>query len=162
MNKYEKISARKCPKCDSLLIETFALNPEIFGIKNNARDLVCRNRKCKAWLCDYCQEWHPYGTTCSVAMVKNSRTDKEFWTSYEEWIEKEEAWERNYNPSKRNNTKKFLLSASEISVSKTAIKQRRNFKLSPSSKEMVGLIMDENKRRKKHSVSHQPVESFHG
>lgn len=309
MNKYEKFSSRKCPKCGSLLVETFAMNPEVFGTKNNPRNIICRSKKCKGWLCDYCggegtflkfqlekltqpiwkQEfvsldewlnsskqydnnnkeeqnlqnalkhkgksmdvvfhefhgnvicfllhkeriyhlssdelqivlklstlqivqdvclyissckfsslqnalndissniqvvvldsykakstpvkytkvasfkafaksilkeiemigWHPYGTTCSVAMVKNSRTDEEFCTSYEEWIEKEEAWERNYNPSKRNNTKKFLLSTSEISVSKTAKKQRGNFKLSPSSKEIIDLVMDEDKRRKK-------------
>jgi len=35
---------------------------------------VCRNNgKCKAWFCDACQEYHPYGTTCSVEMVHDMR-----------------------------------------------------------------------------------------
>jgi hypothetical protein len=145
LNEYEKISSRKCPKCSSQLIETYALNPEIFGTKRNTRSLVCRNDKCKGWFCDYCQEWHPYGTICSVAMVRNTREDRDFCTSYEEWIEQEESWERTYNPSKRNNSmKRFLLSAKEISVDEAV----KKLTLSPSSKKIIDLLATESKRRK--------------
>jgi len=35
---------------------------------------VCRNNgNCKAWYCDACKEYHPYGTTCANEMLCDMR-----------------------------------------------------------------------------------------
>lgn len=64
-----------CPKCGHPLEHIRFLNEEVFGTgkKNPFIGWVCRNEKCHGWYCDYCEEWHPYGTMCGVAAVRNSR-----------------------------------------------------------------------------------------
>lgn len=64
-----------CPKCGHPLEHVRLLNENIFGKgkKNPFVGWVCRNEKCHGWMCDYCEEWHPYGTMCVVAAVRNSR-----------------------------------------------------------------------------------------
>jgi hypothetical protein len=66
-----------CPKCSSELEHIRMLNPEIFGTdaSNPFVGYVCRNDSCKGWYCNCCDEWHPYGTSCAVAMVRNVRGD---------------------------------------------------------------------------------------
>ena len=63
-----------CPKCGSSLEHIRMFNKEIFGLKNNPYiGYVCRNENCKGWYCKCCEEWHPYGTSCGIAIVRNTR-----------------------------------------------------------------------------------------
>jgi hypothetical protein len=62
------------PKCNQPLEHVRMFNEEVFGTKDNPYvDYVCRNEKCQGWFCHACEEWHPYGTCCAVAMVRNVR-----------------------------------------------------------------------------------------
>jgi hypothetical protein len=55
-------------------------NEEVFGTKNNPYSgWVCLNENCKGWFCNYCDEYHPYGTICSVALVRNGRDRFHKW-----------------------------------------------------------------------------------
>jgi len=64
----------KCPVCGQYLEHVRAFNEKIMGIKHNPYiGWVCTNPECKSWYCEYCEEWHRYGTSCAVAMVRNSR-----------------------------------------------------------------------------------------
>lgn len=70
-----------CPKCNQPLEHVRLLNPEIFGTDdklNPWHGYVCRNDNCKGWFCECCDEWHPYGTSCAVAMVRNVRGDNNY------------------------------------------------------------------------------------
>ena len=62
-----------CPKCGEPLFETYDWNPEIFGTENNTKSWVCRNKDCKGWFCHACNEWHPYGTDCSLYWIHRIR-----------------------------------------------------------------------------------------
>jgi len=61
-----------CPKCGQPMEQ---IHPEIFD-----NWYVCRNKNCKGWFCQCCDEWHPYGTTCGVAIIhgirEQNRADK--------------------------------------------------------------------------------------
>lgn len=86
----EKLSGEKCPRCDGRLVKTKFFNPKIYKDDASNPDIViCRNRNCKGWYCEYCEEWHPYGTACSVAAIRNSRSHTDYPTCYEEWIARE-------------------------------------------------------------------------
>jgi len=67
------LTDKKCPVCGEFLYEIYDWNPEIFGTENNTRSLVCRNKDCKGWFCPECDEHHPYGTTCSLYLLKQAR-----------------------------------------------------------------------------------------
>lgn len=64
-----------CPVCGSEMPHCRMWNEDLMGIgKDNPYiGWICQNPECKGWWCDYCEEWHPYGTGCSVAMVRNMR-----------------------------------------------------------------------------------------
>jgi hypothetical protein len=64
-----------CPKCGHPLIHIRFWNEEVFGTgkKNPYIGWVCHNPKCHGWWCDYCEEWHSYGTCCTIAAVRNVR-----------------------------------------------------------------------------------------
>lgn len=66
----------ECPDCGSDLEATRTFNPEVFGEdKNNPIcNYVCRNEDCKGWYCYQCEIHHPFGTSCSVALIKLGRT----------------------------------------------------------------------------------------
>ena len=66
-----------CPVCSSELEAARDWNPEIFGTgeDNPICNYFCRNSACKGWYCECCNEWHPFGTSCSVAMVRSVRDD---------------------------------------------------------------------------------------
>ena len=66
-----------CPHCGSELKAVRDFNPEVFGDgKNNPIcRYVCLNHNCKGWYCRQCQTYHPFGTTCSVALVKIGRVN---------------------------------------------------------------------------------------
>ena len=66
-----------CPICGSKLEEARDWNPEIFGIgeDNPITGYVCNNSECKGWFCQCCGDYHPFGTSCSVAMVRSVRDD---------------------------------------------------------------------------------------
>ncbi|UCD07123.1 MAG: hypothetical protein JSW41_04830 [Candidatus Aenigmatarchaeota archaeon] len=85
----------KCPCCGKYLVsigksiisEILTFGSPIYNIDH--LNLVCRNNDCEGWVCDYCETWHPYNTTCSVAMVRNTRNGVDHPESYSEWM----AWE---------------------------------------------------------------------
>jgi hypothetical protein len=60
-----KETACLCPACGRCMEHIYE------GIFDNS--WVCRNHDCKGWFCSACDEWHPYGTTCAVAMVRAIR-----------------------------------------------------------------------------------------
>jgi hypothetical protein len=64
-----------CPVCGQMLVHVRMFNESFAGTgpDNPYTDWVCRNDECHGWLCEYEQEWHAYGTSCSVAMVRNIR-----------------------------------------------------------------------------------------
>lgn len=71
----------KCPACDSELVAVPDWNPELFrGKSNPITHYVCQNLECKGWYCSYCEKWQPFGTSCSVAMVRNVRSDTDYQT----------------------------------------------------------------------------------
>lgn len=80
-----------CPKCGQPLIHIRFWNEDVFGTKNNPYiGWVCQNDKCHGWWCDYCDEWHPYGTSCSTAMVRNVRDEDHHWgTTDPNWKHRE-------------------------------------------------------------------------
>lgn len=68
--KNNKLKPIYCPKC-GVEMEHIESYERIMGMDV----IVCRNYDCKCWFCHYCNEWHPYKTTCSVAMVHDMRND---------------------------------------------------------------------------------------
>jgi hypothetical protein len=71
-----------CPECKRPLIHVRLFNEEIFGLKNNPYiGWICQNPRCKGWFCDVCDSWHPYGTMCAVAEVRNSRREIPDWVT---------------------------------------------------------------------------------
>jgi hypothetical protein len=85
MPKKTKIN---CPKCGHPLLHIRFWNENVFGKgkKNPYVGWICRNEKCHGWYCDYCQEWHPYGTACATAMVRNVRGENHRWqTTDPDW-----------------------------------------------------------------------------
>ena len=80
---------RTCPKCGEYLVKVRQWNPDIFGIKDNPFiGWVCRNDVCKGWYCEYCEEWHSYGTSCGVVMVRNLRSGTNYPTKDPSWNHK--------------------------------------------------------------------------
>lgn len=68
--KVERIM--NCPVCNEPMEQIYK------ELTEKHKDLkpiyVCRNKgKCKAWFCDACQEYHPYGTSCANEMVHDMR-----------------------------------------------------------------------------------------
>lgn len=87
----EILMDKKCPCCGKKLIQTPLFNPEIFKNNKEAADAnpqieVCRNPKCHGWYCEYEEEWHPYGTSCSVASIRNMRSGTNYPEDYEDWV----------------------------------------------------------------------------
>lgn len=67
----KKIIKVLCPVCGKPMEEIYQELTEKFHSKPI---YVCRNNgNCKGWFCNDCQEWHPYGTSCSVQMVHDMR-----------------------------------------------------------------------------------------
>ena len=64
--------------------------------EENPLEWVCQNPVCKGWWCEYCEKWHPYGTRCSVAAVRNIRSGTNYpeidpnWKHYEGYDKGEE------------------------------------------------------------------------
>lgn len=76
----------KCPCCGKKLIQTPMFNPEVFKDKaSNPIIKVCRNHNCHGWHCEYCESWHPYGTSCSVVIVRNMRSHTNYPEDYDDW-----------------------------------------------------------------------------
>jgi len=70
-----------CPVCGSKLEEARRLSPDIFGVEDNPIiGYVCRNDDCKGWFCEVCKTWHPFGTSCAVAMVREVRDNRNYKT----------------------------------------------------------------------------------
>ena len=67
----------ECPDCGSELEAGRDWNPVVFGIgdKNPINQYFCPNTDCKGWYCNYCGKHHPFGTSCSVALVKVGRSE---------------------------------------------------------------------------------------
>jgi len=67
----------ECPDCNSELEAVRGFNPDVFGDgeENPICNYVCRNEDCKGWYCNYCERYHPFGTTCSVALVRVGRSE---------------------------------------------------------------------------------------
>jgi len=83
----------KCPKCGKPLKRIRLWNPDIFGIddkKNPYIGWICVNPKCKGWYCEYCEEWHPYGTSCGTAAVRNLRSGTNYPIKDPNWKHKED------------------------------------------------------------------------
>lgn len=60
-----------CPVCGVPMEQIYKELTDKFGSEPL---YVCRNNgKCKAWYCDACKEYHPYGTTCAVEMIHDMR-----------------------------------------------------------------------------------------
>jgi len=96
-------SPPNCPKCGEPLTHVRMWNPEICGEddkKNPWDGWVCKNPDCKGWWCECCEKWHPYGTRCSVAAVRNIRSGTNYpeidpsWKHYEGYDKEEKSSER--------------------------------------------------------------------
>lgn len=68
----------KCPKCG----------------RETEHDLVykkyhvCRNKDCKGWYCFYCEDWHPFGTSCGNASLHGAHIDSQ--ETYDKWCRNHE------------------------------------------------------------------------
>ena len=81
----------KCPKCGEALEHIRMFNEELMGIEDNPFvGWICRNEQCKGWFCEYCNEWHSYGTSCCVAMIRNMRSGTSYPTHDSNWHHSEQ------------------------------------------------------------------------
>jgi hypothetical protein len=86
-----------CPKCKQPLIHIREWNEKVFGKskKNPYIGWICRNEKCCGWWCDCCEEWHPYGTACSTAMVHNVRDESHHYQTIDpNWKHREKDFKK--------------------------------------------------------------------
>ena len=73
-----KVNQRKikCPICGVEMIHSRLFNEDVLGTQHNPYiGWICQGSNCKGWWCDCCEEWHSYGTSCAVALVRNVRGD---------------------------------------------------------------------------------------
>ena len=78
----------RCPKCGEPLVLVRQWNEDLFGKDEQTNPWygwICRNENCRGWFCDVCDQWHPYGTSCSVALVRRVRDETDYIDKDPNW-----------------------------------------------------------------------------
>lgn len=69
-----------CPKCGEEMLRLTK-----HSIYEHTK-YICRNEECCGWFCFTCDEWHSYGSTCSVAQVHGNDVNSQ--EDYDKWCKK--------------------------------------------------------------------------